>query len=108
MFYGVLFGLSFGLAVVSVWLLTPAPGNLAAGGLRVFVGEQQIPSGIVLFTIYAMVLWRFRHDLPFAAAIGVGGRRDVPQNARERFEDAAVLFEEAHRILKANRRASER
>jgi signal peptidase I len=107
-FYAVLFGLSFGLAVLSVWLLTPAPGNLAAGGLRVFVGEQQIPSGIVLFTLYAMLLWRFRHDLPFAAAIGVGGRRDVPQNARERFEDAAVLFEEAHRILRAKKRDIER
>ncbi len=108
LFYAVLFGLSFGLAILSVWMLTPAPTNLGAGGLRVFVGEQQIPSGIVLFTIFAMVLWRFRHDLPFAAAIGVGGRRDVPQNARERFEDAAVLFEEAQRILKAKKRDIER
>jgi signal peptidase I len=107
-FYSLLFGVAFGLAVLTVWLLTPAPTNLAAGGLRVFVGEQQIPSGIVLFTIYAMLLWRLRHDLPFAAAIGVGGRRDVPQNARERFEDAAVLFEEAHRILKAKKRDIER
>ena len=107
-FYAVLFGLSFGLAVLSVWLLTPAPSDLAAGGLRVFVGEQQIPSGIVMFTIFAMALWRFRHDLPFAATIGVGGRRDVPQNARERFEDAAVLFEEAQRILKAKKRDIER
>ncbi len=107
-FYSILFALAFGLAVLTVWLLTPAPGNIAAGGLRVFVGEQQIPSGIVLFTVYAMLLWRFRHDLPFAAAIGVGGRRDVPQNARERFEDAAVLFEEAHRILKAKKRDIER
>jgi signal peptidase I len=102
-FYIVLFALSFGLAVVTVWLLTPAPNNVAAGGLRVFVAEQQIPSGIVLFTIFAMLLWRFRHDLPFAAAIGVGGRRDVPQNARERFEDAAVLIEEAHRILRTKK-----
>ncbi|MEZ4308829.1 MAG: signal peptidase I [Polyangiaceae bacterium] len=108
LFHFVLFGLAFGLSVLTVWLLTPAPGNLSAGGLRVFVGDQQIPSGIVLFTIYAMVLWRFRHDLPFAAAIGVGGRRDVPQNARERFEDAAVLFEEAHRILRTKKRDIER
>lgn len=103
-FYGLLFALAFGLAVGTVWLLTPSPNDLGAGGLRVLVGEQQIPAGIVLFTIYAMVLWRFRHDLPFAAAIGVGGRRDVPQNARERFDDAAVLLEEAHRILKAKSR----
>ena len=103
-FYAVMFGLAFGLAILAVWLITPGPANFSAGGLRVFVGEQQIPSGIVLFTVFAMVLWRFRHDLPFAAAIGVGGRRDVPQNARERFEDAAVLLEEAHRILRNKKR----
>jgi len=107
-FYLLLFGISFGLAVLGVWLLTPAASNLGAGGLRVFIGEQQIPSGIVLFTLFAMLLWRFRHDLPFAAAIGVGGRRDVPQNARERFEDAAVLIEEAHRITGAKKRDIER
>ncbi len=103
-FYAVLFGLAFGLAVLSVWLLTPGPSDVTAGELRVFIGGQQIPSGIVLFTVFAMVLWRFRHDLPFAAAIGVGGRRDVPQNARERFEDAGILLEEAHRILRNKKR----
>ncbi len=103
-FYAVLFALAFGLAVFSVWLLTPGPNDVTAGELRVFIGGQQIPSVIVLFTVFAMLLWRFRHDLPFAAAIGVGGRRDVPQNARERFEDAAILLEEAHRILRNKKR----
>ena len=102
-FYLVLFGIAFGLAVFAVWTLTPAPENLSAGGLRVFVKDQPIPAGIILFTIFAIALWRFRHDLPFAAAINVGGRRDVPQNARERFEDATVLIEEAQRILKAKK-----
>lgn len=107
-FYLVLFGLAFGAAVLTVWLLTPAAENLSAGELRVLIRNQPIPAGIVLFTIYAMLLWRFRHDLPFAAAIGVGGRRDVPQNARERFEDAEVLLQEANRIVKAKKRDIER
>lgn len=107
-FYSLLFAIAFGLAIGTVWLLTPAPGDVAAAGLRDWVREQPIPSAIILFAIFAMALWRFRHDLPFAAAIGVGGRRDVPQNARERFEDAGVLFEEAQRILKAKRRDIER
>jgi len=98
----------FALAVGNVWLLTPAPGTIGAGGLRVFVAEQQIPAGIVLFTIFAMVVWRFRHDLPFAAAIGVGGRRDVPAKVRARFEDAGALAEEARGILRARRREVER
>lgn len=97
------------LAVGNVWLLTPAPGSLAAaGGLRVAVADQQIPAGIVLFTIFAMIVWRFRHDLPFAAAIGVGGRRDVPASVRGRYEDAGVLAEEARLILRTRRREVER
>jgi signal peptidase I len=100
--------LPFALAVANVWLLTPAAGAPAAGGLREFVKEQQIPAGIVLFTLFAMALWRFRHDLPLATAIGVGGRRDVPPSARGRFEDAAALLEEAGRIVRTRKRELER
>jgi signal peptidase I len=104
-----LFAVPFALAIGSVWWLTPAPGAVAgAGALRVFVAEQQIPAGIVLFTIFAMIVWRFRYDLPLAAAIGVGGRRDVPPEMRGRFEDAAALLDEARRILRARRREIER
>jgi signal peptidase I len=103
------FAVPFGLAIGNVWLLTPAPGAVAgAGGLRVFVAEQQIPAGIVLFTIFAMLVWRFRHDLPFSATIGIGGRRDVPASVRGRFEDAGALAEEARAILRARRREVER
>ncbi|WP_437830124.1 signal peptidase I [Sorangium sp. So ce1153] len=98
----------FALAVANVWLLTPSSPGASTQPLRVFVGEQQIPAGIVLFTIFAMILWRFRHDLPFASAIGVGGRRDIPPKARARFEDAAALLEEAHRILRSRKREVER
>ena len=102
------FALPFALAIGNVWLLTPAPGAIGAGGLRVFVAEQQIPAGIVLFTTFAMIVWRFRHDLPLAASIGVGGRRDVPPAVRSRFEDAGALTEEARTILRTRRRDVER
>jgi signal peptidase I len=102
------FAVPFALAIGNVWLLTPPPGTVGAAGLRVFVAEQQIPAGIVLFTLFAMIVWRFRHELPLAAAIGVGGRRDVPASVRGRFEDAAALVDEARRILRAHRREVER
>ena len=94
----------FALAIGAVWLLTPDPRSGSASPLRVFVGEQQIPAGIVLFTIFAMVLWRFRHELPFATIMGASGRRDIPPKARLRFEDAAALFDEANRIMRAKKR----
>ncbi|EYF05895.1 Signal peptidase I [Chondromyces apiculatus DSM 436] len=95
------------LAVANVWLLTPSSSG---GGqpLRDFVAEQQLPVGIVLFTLFAMVLWRFRHDLPLASSLGVDGRRDIPPKARARFEDAAALLDEAQRILRTRKRDVER
>jgi signal peptidase I len=100
--------LPFALAVGAVWMLTPAPGGGPPGGLRIFVAEQQIPAGIVLFTIFAMAFWRWRHDLPLAGSIGALGRRDVPVSARAHFEDAAALLEEARRILRTRKREVER
>jgi signal peptidase I len=103
-----IFVVPFALAVGTVWLLTPGSPHGGAGGLRVFVGEQQIPVGIVLFTVFAMAIWRLRHDLPLAEVIGVGGRRDIPAKARARFEDASALLDEAHRILRTRKREVER
>jgi signal peptidase I len=102
------FLLPLGLAVAGIWLLTPAPHAASPAGLRVFVAEQQIPAGIVLFMLFAMTLWRFRHDLPLAVAAGIGGRRDVPADLRGRFDEASVLVDEAHRILRTRRRDVER
>jgi len=85
--------LPFVLAILAVWLLTPAPGDHNAGGLRVFVAEQQIPAGIVLFTLFAMAMWHFRFELPLSGALGVG-RKDIPATMRARFEEAQVLIEE--------------
>ena len=102
-----IFALPLALAVGSVWLLTPQRSP-SGQPLRDFVSEQQIPVGIVMFTLFAMVLWRLRHDLPLASALGVGGRRDIPPKARARFEDAGALLEEAHRILRTRKRDVER
>ncbi len=102
------FAAPFALAVGGVWLLTPDPGSGPAGPLRIFVSEQQVPAGIVLFTLFAMLIWRFRHDLPLAESVGVAGRRDLPASARTRFEDAGALLDEAQRIWKGRRRDIER
>jgi signal peptidase I len=102
-----IFAVPLALAVANVWLLTPSRQSGGAP-LRDFVAEQQIPVGIVLFTLFAMILWRFRHDLPLAAALGLGGRRDIPAKDRARFEDAAALLEEAHRIQRTRKRDLER
>ena len=96
-------GLPFVLAIISVWLLTPAPGDHDAGGLRVFVAEQQIPAAIVLFTLFAMLFWHFRFALPLSGALGVG-RTDIPATMRARFEEAQGLLEEARRIMQQHQR----
>lgn len=96
------------LAGVGVWLLTPSPTHTQAGGLRVFVSEQQIPVAIVLFTVFAMAAWKLRYSLPFSNAAGIGGRRDVPPAVRGRFDEAAALLDEARRIQRVRRRQIER
>ena len=108
LFYAIwIFSLPFGLALFTVWLLTPQPGDVAAGGLRLFVAEQQIPAGIVLFTLFAMIAWHFRYELPLSGSIGVG-RKDIPPSARAHFEEAQVLVEESRRILKQYKREVEK
>lgn len=93
-----------GLSMLLVWLLTPPPDAGTVGGLRRIVEAQPIPFGIVLFTLFALILWRYRYDLPFAGAIGVSGRRDIPARARARFEEAGALLDEARRILRTQKK----
>jgi signal peptidase I len=100
--------LPLALSVFTVWLATRNPDGGPVGVLPAIISEQKIPAGILFFTAFAVVLWRFRHDLPLSAAAGVGGRRDVPAKLRSRFEEAGALLEEARRILKTRRRDVEK
>lgn len=101
-------GLPLGLAVFTVWLATRNPDGGPVGVLPAIISEQKIPAGILFFTAFAILLWRFRHDLPLSAAAGVGGRRDVPAKLRGRFEEAGALLDEARRILRTRRRDVEK
>jgi signal peptidase I len=99
------------LAFLAVWVLKP-PDALAPTGaiskLRWIVQDQPVPAGIVLFTLFEMVLYHFRHDLPLAGQVGVGGRNDLPREVRREYEHAAQLLDEAERILARRQGAVER
>ncbi len=95
-------------SLVTIWLFTPSDDARSVGALQNAIGEQKIPFGIVFFTLFAVLVWRFRHDLPLAAMAGIGGRRDLPAKLRSRFEEAGALLDEARRILRSRRRDIER
>jgi signal peptidase I len=96
------------LAALSVRLLKPTDSFVPTGVLeriRWLVQDQQIPAGIVLFTVFEMVLYHYRHYLPFAGKIGAGGRADLPRELRREYEQALQLLDEAERI-RSRRRAN--
>ncbi len=100
-----------GLAIVAVGVLKAPDGDPASGvigQIRWMVRDQPVPAGIVLFTLFEMLLYHFRHQLPLAGASGIGGRSDLPKELRPQFEQATGLLEEAHRIIDKNQRAVER
>jgi len=99
-----LLGVPLGLALVAVWLLTPSRFDAEVSWLRSFVGDQQVPAVILLFTVFAMVLWRFRYALPLAGAAGIIARSDIPGRLRAPFDRAAQLLEDARRILRVRKR----
>ncbi len=94
-----MFALPVGLAAVTLKLLEPDRNELDVGVIRGFVAEQQVPATILLFTVFAMLVWRIRYLLPLAAETGMVGRRDLPPRVRGRFEQATQLLDEARRIL---------
>lgn len=99
------------LAALTVWALKPGAGEVATSGfgkLRFIVQDQPVPSGIVLFTLYEMLLYHFRYYLPFAANVGLGGRADVPPELRRGYEQAAHLLDEVERLRDRNAKAIER
>ncbi len=105
------FAAPFVLSLVAVKLLKGAPDLIATdmfGMVRAFVRDQEVPAGIVLFTLFEMTLWSFRHQLPFAERLSVAGRHGLPLEVRDDFEAAAQLVEEVERILEGRQKAVER
>jgi signal peptidase I len=99
------------LAILAVKVLKAPPDLVPAGLLdsaRAFVRDQEVPSGIVLFTIFEWALWSMRHALPFADRLSVAGRLGLPRDVRDDYESAAHLVDESARILDANRKSVER
>ena len=95
------------LAALMLWLLTP-PEGVPSSGLRWLARDQPVPALIVFFTIFSVVLYHFRHDLPLARFVGVRGREDLPRILRRDYEHALHLLDEADRILKRREQAIER
>ncbi len=105
------FAAPLALAVLAVKVLRAPPDLIATdvfGVLRTFVRDQEVPAGIVLFTLFEMALWSVRHRLPLADRLSVAGRHGLPREVRDDFEAAAQLVEELERILAAHSKAVER
>jgi len=99
------------LCMLLVWLVKPAQDFTPVTLFERFqweVRDQQVPAYILFFTIFEMILYSYRHSLPFVGGPGSGTRTDVPKNMREDFEHAGQLLEESDRILSKNRARVER
>jgi signal peptidase I len=69
------------------------------------IADQPIPATIGFFTLYEMLIYHYRHLLPFA---GADARADVPADARREIERAAQLLDEAERVMRRERHAFEK
>lgn len=99
------------LCMLVVWLVKPAQDFTPVTLFERFqweVRDQQVPAYILFFTVFEMVLYSYRHSLPFLGGPGGGGRNDIPKAMREEFEHAGQLLEEAERIMRKNRARIER
>ena len=92
LYWAVWFGLlPIVLSCVLVWALTPPSGAEVPGvfgWIQSVVRAQPVPVGIVLFTVFEIVLWGARHQLPsrVTPTLPVRGTCrstcEVPSNAR--------------------------
>jgi signal peptidase I len=100
-----------GLSVLTYNLVAPAESIIPVSfwdNVQYYVKDQPVPALIVLFTIFEMVLYSYRHSLPGSQYLGSGERSDVPKSVRREYEQASHLLEEAERIQRRNRSAVER
>lgn len=99
------------LGYLTVTLLAPAEDFTPNGLIEQIlwrIRDQRVPAMIVFFAAYEMLLYRYRHHLPLAAALGAGLRSDLPREMRHDFEDGVHLLEEADRLMHKNRASIER
>lgn len=105
------FAVPLALATATVWLLGAGSEAVPSGGFgkfRWFVQDQKVPAIIVFFTLYEMVLYHFRHSLPWADKMGVAGRPGLPPELRREYEHAGQLLDEARRVLRKHKQAVQR
>ena len=96
------------LAHFTVRLLSPGPGFepvTLIDRLLWAIDDQPIPATIGFFTLFEMLVYHYRHLLPFA---GPDQRKDVPREARREIERAAQLLDDADRVLRRQRQAFEK
>jgi len=109
LYWGVWFGLvPLALSYALVWALTPPMGvdhGSFLGTIESYAREQQIPVGIVVFTLFEMALWAARHFLPLARFAYTPLRDDVPAQCRPKFERATALLDEADALLERHQKA---
>lgn len=99
------------LGYFTVALLAPGDDFIPTSALDRalwLIRDQRVPAMIVFFAIYEMLLYRYRHHLPFAAYLGSSARVDVPRELRHDFEGAVHLLDEADRLMRRHRTAIER
>jgi signal peptidase I len=91
-----------------VWALTP-PASVDHGSflgtIESYAREQQIPVGIVIFTLFEMALWAGRYYLPLARFVHAPLRGDIPPHLLPMVERASVLVEDAEILLERNAKA---
>ncbi len=108
-YWAVWFGLVPCVAIyLSFKFLMPDLGVVAEGAfgwLRSLFREQPIPMAIGLYSLFTLVVWFARHQLPLAAHAHLPIPAGVSTELRPDFERARALCEEAVHIRNKNARA---
>jgi len=96
------------LASLVVGALTSSPGAEVGGilgWLESVARGQRVPVGIVVFTVFEIVLWAVRHQLPLSRHAHPMLRADLPQRLCGDFDRARALLDEAETILEKHEKA---
>jgi signal peptidase I len=103
LYWGAWFGLlPLALSFAVVWALTPPLGvdhGSFMGSIEAYAREQQIPVGIVVFTLFEVAFWAARHFLPLARFAYPPLRTEIPARCRPTYERADALLNEAEVLL---------